>query len=112
MKEIRFANCRQDYPAYASSCDVYKKEEELLEVKHKKNVSFFDVRKIIGTYMGENSYAFVARRTDTTNQDNKYRTLVEKLIQLEANDRPKFQEHLKNTLGRILPSAMSAKGRE
>ena len=32
---------------------------------------------------------------DTTNQDNKYRTLVEKLIQLEANDWPKFQKHLK-----------------
>ena len=28
----------------------------------------------------------VARRADTTNEDNKYRTLVEKLIKLEAND--------------------------
>ena len=46
--------------------------------------------------MGENGYTSVAQRVDTTNQDNKYRTLVEKLIQLEANDWPKFQEHLKN----------------
>ena len=34
-------------------------------------------------------------REDTTTQDNKYRTLVEKLMHLEANDWPKFQEHLK-----------------
>ena len=48
--------------------------------------------------MGENSYASVARRADTINQDNKYRTLAEKLIQLETNDWPKFQEHLGRTL--------------
>ena len=45
--------------------------------------------------MGETSYASVAQRIDRTNEDNKYRTLVEKLIQLEANDWPKFQKHLK-----------------
>ena len=56
---------------------------------------FLATRKIIGSNMGENSYASVARRVDKTNQDNKYRTLVEKLIQLEANEWPKFQEHQK-----------------
>ena len=45
--------------------------------------------------MGENSYSSVAWRVDTTNQDNTYGTLVEKLIQLEVNDWPKFQEPLK-----------------
>ena len=44
--------------------------------------------------MGENSYVSVAQREDTTNQDNKYRTLVEKSIKLEANDWPSFQDHL------------------
>ena len=46
--------------------------------------------------MGESSYASVARRADRTNDDSKYRTFVEKLLKLEANDLPKFQEHLKN----------------
>ena len=64
-------------------------------MKHKRNVSFLEARKIVGTYMGENSYVSVAQRVDTTNQDNKYRTLMEKLIQLEANNWPNFQEHLK-----------------
>ena len=43
--------------------------------------------------MGE-SRSF-ARRADRTNDDSKYRTLVEKLLKLEANDWPKFQELLK-----------------
>ena len=30
------------------------------------------------------------------NQVDKYRLLIEKLIQLEPNDRPNFQEQLKN----------------
>ena len=54
--------------------------------------------KIVGSYIGENSYVSVAWRADRTNEDNKYRTLMEKLIQLEANDWPKFQEHLQKLL--------------
>ena len=65
-------------------------------MKTKRNVSFLEARKIVGTYMGENSYAFVARRADTINQDNKYRVLEKKLIQREPNDWLKFQEQLKN----------------
>ena len=95
MKQIRNANWWQDHLAYVRSCDVYKKEKEILEVKHKRNVSFLEAREIVGTYMGENSYDSVARKVDTTNQGNKYKTLVEKLIQLEKKDWLKFQEHLK-----------------
>ena len=109
LKEIRCANCQQGYSAYAISCVFYKKEKEITDVKHKRNVSFLEARKIVGSYMGENSNTSVAQRADTTNQDNKYRTLMEKLIQLEANDWPKFQEHLKKTtLNRILPNTSSA----
>ena len=64
-------------------------------MKHKRNVSFLEARKIVGNYMEENSYASVAWGEDTPNQDNKYRALMEKLIQLELNNWPKFQEHLK-----------------
>ena len=87
--------CQQDHPVYVRSGDVYKKEKEIIEVKHKRNLSFLETRKIVGSYMGENRYASVAWRADTTNQSNKYRTLLEKLIQLEVNDWPKFQENLK-----------------
>ena len=37
----------------------------------------------------------VAQREDTIDLNNKYRTLVEKLILLELSVWPKFQEHLK-----------------
>ena len=69
---------------------VYQKEKEIIEVKHKRNVSFLEVRRIVGSNMGESSYASVAQRADRTNDDNKYRTLVKKLIRLKANDWPKF----------------------
>ena len=95
MKEIRCANCQQDHPAYARTCAVYQKEKEIIEVKHKRNVSFLEARRIVGSYMGESSYASVARRADRTSDDSKYRTLMGKLIKLEANDWLKFQEHLK-----------------
>ena len=98
LKEITCANCRQDHTANTRSCIVYEKEKEIIEVKYKMNVSFLEARKIVGSYMRESSYASVACRADRTNDDNEYRTLIEKLIQLEANDWPKFQEHLKKLL--------------
>ena len=58
-------------------------------------MSSLEARTIVCTFIGENSYASAARRADTTNRD-KYRTLEEKLIQLEANDWLRFQEYLKN----------------
>ena len=67
LKQIRCANCQQDHIAYIRSCDVYKKEKELLEVKCKRNVSFQEARKIIGTDMEKNKYVSVARRAATTN---------------------------------------------
>ena len=72
-----------------------KKKKEIIEVKHKRNVSFLEARRIVGSYKGESSYASVARRVDRTNDDTKYRTLMEKLLKLEANDWRKFQEQLK-----------------
>ena len=52
LKEITCANCRQDHPVYARSCVVYKKEKEIIEVKHKRNVSFLEARRIVGSNMG------------------------------------------------------------
>ena len=74
-------------PTRSRTCTDYQKEKEIIEVKHKRNVSFLEARRILGSFMRESSYASVARRADRINDDTKYRTLVEKLL--------KFQEHLK-----------------
>ena len=95
LKQNRRANFQKDHQAYISPSDFNKKEREIPKVKHKRNVSFLEARKIVVTYMGESNYASVVRRGDITNQDNNYRTLENKLIQLETNDWPKSQEHLK-----------------
>ena len=89
-KPIRSPNCQQDHPAYTRSCDIYRKEKEIIEVKPKRNVSFLEARKIEGSYMGETSYASVTRRAETSNQDNEYKALINKLINLDPSEWPKF----------------------
>ena len=64
LKATRCAKCQQNHQACAR---FSKKEKEILEVKHKKNVSFLESRKIVGTNMSENTYASVARRADSIN---------------------------------------------
>ena len=41
-------------------CDIYKKEKEMLEMKDKRNVTFLEARKLVGSYLGENTYASIA----------------------------------------------------
>ena len=94
--EKKCPKCRKDPQATSRSSDIYKKEKEELEVKHKKNMSFLEAREIVRSYMGENTYASVTHRKGPINQDNEYRFLVDKLIQMESNDWSKFPEKLKN----------------
>ena len=54
LKEIRCSDCQQGHLTYAKSCDIDKKEKEILEVKPKTNVSFQKARKTIGSFVGEN----------------------------------------------------------
>ena len=84
---------------FSRSCDMYKRESKILEMKYKWNVTCFETRRILESYIRENIYAFVARRVNPIrngNQHDNYRALVEKLIHLEPNDWPKFQKQLKN----------------
>ena len=46
--------------------------------------------------MGETSYASVTRRAKTSNYDNKFRALINKLINLDPWKWPKFQADPKN----------------
>ena len=75
-------------------------------VKDKRKVSLLEARKIVGTYIGESNYASVARKVDTTNQNNKYRTQAKSEWLAKVSGAPeklhsaKFNKHqLSNRLG-------------
>ena len=53
LKETNCVNYQQNLPAYKRSSKAYKKEKEILEVKHKGNMYFLEARKIVGTYMAK-----------------------------------------------------------
>ena len=80
LNEFRCPNCQQEHLGYSRTCNVHKNEKEILEIMHKRNITFLEARKIVGSYMGENTCASIAQKVDPINQDKKYRALVEKLI--------------------------------
>ena len=94
-KPIRCPNCQQDHPAYAIYFEIFRKEKETIEVKHKRNVSFLETKKIVGSYMSKTSYAPVTRSAVTSNHDDKYRTLINKPINLDPSEWLKFLAELK-----------------
>ena len=70
-------------------------------IKHTKNIPIPEARKIVESYMGAKTYANVAQKVNQPPQDSasidKYQKLIEKLINLKANEWLIFQENLKRT---------------
>ena len=68
-------------------------------MKQAKNIPFPEARKIVERYMGTKTYANVAQKVNQPPQDrtsiDKYQKLIEKLINLKANEWLTFQENLK-----------------
>ena len=98
-KNKKCANCHEEHPAFSRSCAIYKKEKEIMFIKHTKDIPFPEARKIVERYMGTKTYANVALKVSQPPQDStsidKYQKLKVKLINLKANEWLTFQENLK-----------------
>lgn len=44
-------NCGKEHPSYARMCKIWRKEKEIMTVKHSKSISFAEVSKIMEGYM-------------------------------------------------------------
>ena len=69
--EIKCPNCRQNHPAFSRSCDIYKRGKEILKIKHKRKITFLKTRRILGSYVRENTYTSVAQRVDPIRQSGQ-----------------------------------------
>ena len=89
--ETKCSNLLENYPAFLRSCGIYKRENEIMEVKYRRNITFLEARKIVERYMKVNTSANVAQKASLTatnnknNQLDKYGVLIEKLLQLGPN---------------------------
>lgn len=80
---IHNIKCQENNLAFGKSCCICKKEKEILEIKHRRNVSLSEARKIVYAYM------------KGSNKTDKYKALIVQLVQLGSNYLPKHQELLK-----------------
>ena len=76
-KSIKCANCHEEHPAFSRSCTIYKKEKEIMFIKHTKNIPFPEARKIVESYMGTKTYVNVAQKV------NKLPRIAHQLINIK-----------------------------
>lgn len=69
-------------------------EKEIVEVKHKPNVSFLEPREIVESYMKGTSYENITQKmtTNNTSHPDKYRAHMEKLVHLGLAQISKLRE--------------------
>ena len=98
-KESKCLYSQENYAMFTRSCDIYRREREIVEIQNKRNTTFIKSGKTVDSKMGTNAYTYLAQRANpirNSNQPDNYRALDKKLIQLELNDSPKYLEQLKN----------------
>ena len=59
MNECEFpnkcTNCGGDHPVYARSCDIWRREKEILTVNYKNNIPYHEAWKSV---VGSNTYTY------------------------------------------------------
>lgn len=103
--EFTIESVEEQYIPYIKvfKCQTYNITSIATEgtVMYRRDASFPEVRKIVDTYMKSHTYTNMVQKTNPISSNNrkrdKYRALIEQLVQLKRNDKPKFQEHLKRT---------------
>ena len=69
-------------------CTIYKKEKEIMFIKHTKNIPFPEARAIVESYMGTKTYANVAQKVNQPPQDStsidKYKNTNRKIDKFKS----------------------------
>ena len=90
-----YTNCDGYHPASARSCDSWKVEKEILEIKHKNNIPYHKSRKMVaGSKIP--AYSHVVQRGKASLK--KYEEIVKTLIRLEPSNWESFINEIKASL--------------
>ena len=65
-KYVKCANYHEQHSAFSWTGEFYKREKEIMHVKHTKNIPFPEARKIVESYMGTRTFTNIAQKTDQT----------------------------------------------
>ena len=72
------ANCGGDHVVCATSCESWRQEKELLTLKHRNNIPYYEARKLV---VGSKTTTYFQAVQPNKSPYNKYETIVKTLSQ-------------------------------
>ena len=54
------ANCNGPHPVFSRNCPTWKTEKEILSVKYKRSITFFEARKIVEEQLSAPAYSYAS----------------------------------------------------
>ena len=63
-------NCQETHPTFSRTCNIYKREKEIMEVKYRRSIIFLEARKIVESYMKVNTNAKVVQKASSISNKN------------------------------------------
>ena len=93
------------------SCPAWKKEKEILTIKHTKNIPYPEARKIVEGYIKNKTYSQISQnnpKTESKKEEN-YQELISKLLILGPKDWPEFIQEIKPTLLKLSSNSTNRK---
>ena len=78
FKSSSCVNCKGDHPAYSKKCPKWLEEKDIVRIKHTRNISFPEARRLIhtekSTTQRSTSYADVAKSSKNTTTEASTQT--------------------------------------
>ena len=68
--KTKYFNFQENYPAFSSTSNVYKRWREIMEVKFRRNIPFLKTSKIVETYMKDKTCTNVAQWVSPISNNN------------------------------------------
>ena len=104
--------CSEDHPSYTRSCPAWKKEKEILTIKHTRNIPYPEARKIVEGYIKKTKPIPKSPKTtqkQRVKKEENYQELISKLLILEPKDWPEFIQEIKPILLKLSSNSTNPK---
>ena len=67
--ETKGSNCQENHCTFSRTCNIYKREKEIMKVKYRKIICL-EARKIMETYIKDSTYANIAQKASPITEIN------------------------------------------
>lgn len=95
-KDQKCANCYKEHSADFKGCEIWKREKEITRIKHTKNITFPEARKMMNT-----SYSEITKKPESNTKNQKCQMCMNNPPRIKPEELSQLIKEMKNLMQEI-----------